>query len=123
MIFNCATHPLPLGAYLLNVVFFKIYQSPSTYDYSIPWLSILMLQWREGFVRLVMQFMMASTQIVYKLQIHMKFLSVGYKNGGMESRQKVQEHPQTRPLQRSKKVQFASILIDSTRSICVLARK
>ena len=70
-----------------------------------------------------MQFMMAGTQTVYKLQMHMKFFFVGYKDGGIEARQKVQEHPPTRPLQRSKKVQFASILIDSTRSICVLARR
>ena len=82
-----------------------------------------MLQLREGLVRLVMQFMMADTQIVYKLQVYMKFLFVGYKDGKMEACQKVQEHPSTRPLQRSKKVQFASILIDSTRSICILARK
>ncbi len=70
-----------------------------------------------------MQFMMAGIQIVYKLQVHMKFFFAGYKDGGMEARPKIQEHPPTRPLQRIKKVQFASKLIDSTRSICVLARR
>ncbi len=70
-----------------------------------------------------MQFMMAGTQIVFKLQVHKMFFFAGYKDGGMEARQKLQEHPPTRPLQRSKKVQFASILIGSTRSICVLARR
>ena len=63
-----------------------------------------MLQLREGLVRLVMQFMMAGAQIVYKLQVHIKFFFVSYKYDGMEVCQKVQEHPPTKPLQRSKKV-------------------
>ena len=50
--------------------------------------------------------MMAGTQIVYKLQVHRKFLFAGYKDSGMEALQKIQEHPLTRLLQRSKKVQF-----------------
>ena len=74
-------------------------------------------------MRLVMQFMMADTQIMYKLQVHRRFLYAGYKDGGMEERRKVQEHPPRRLLQRSQRTQFASILIDSTRSICVLARR
>ena len=36
-----------------------------------------------------MQFMMAGTQIVYKLQVHMKFLFAAYKDSGMEALQKV----------------------------------
>ena len=67
-----------------------------------------------------MQFMMASTEIVYKLQVYIKFLFTSYKDGGMKACQKIQEHPPTRLLQRNQKVQFASILIESTRVICVL---
>ena len=70
-----------------------------------------------------MQFMMAGTQFVYKLQVHMKFFFARYKDGGVEARRKVQEHSPTTPLQRSKRVQFASILIDLTRSIYVLTRR
>ena len=47
-----------------------------------------MLQLRQGLVRLVMQFMMVGTQLVYK-----RFLFAGYKDGGMETRPKVHEHP------------------------------
>ena len=82
-----------------------------------------MLQSRQGLVRLVMQFMMAGKKIVYKLQVQMRFLFANYKDRGIEARQKVQDHPPTRPLQRSKRVQFASILIDLARSISVVARR
>ena len=82
-----------------------------------------MLQLREGLVRLVMQFMMAGTQIVYKLQVYIKFLFGGYKDGGIEALQKVQEDLPIRLLQRSKKVQFAHILIGLTRSICMLVHR
>ena len=112
-----------VGDYLFNIVFFKIYQLPSTLDYSTLWFSIFMLQLRERLVRLEMQFMMAGIQIVYKLQVHMKFFFAGYKDVGIETLQKVQEHPPTRLLQTSKEVQFASILINLTRSICVLAHR
>ena len=71
-----------------------------------------MLQLRQGLVRLVMQFMMAGIQIVYKLLVYMRFLFAGYKDGRMEARQKVHEHPPTKPLQRNKRLQSASILID-----------
>lgn len=59
----------PLTAYLLDVVYFKIYQPPTTRDYSTPRLSIIILQLREGLVKLMMQFMMVVIQIVYKLQV------------------------------------------------------
>ena len=52
-----------------------------------------MLQSRQGLVRLVVQFMMAGRQIVYKLQVHMRLLFANYKDRGIEARQKVQEHP------------------------------
>ena len=71
-----------------------------------------MLQPRQGLVRLAMQFMMAGIQIVHKLQVHTMFQFVGYKDGGMEARQKVHEHPPTKLFKKSKRVQFASILID-----------
>ena len=74
-------------------------------------------------MKLVIQFMIADTQIVYKLQVHIKFLFTGYKYNRIEALQKVQEYLSTRLLQRSKKVQFVSILIDSTRSIYVLAHR
>ena len=48
-----------------------------------------MLQLREELVRLVMQFMIAGIQIVYKLEVHIKFLFTNYKDGGMEALQKV----------------------------------
>ena len=88
---NGAPHPRSAGCLPtqrrvgLNVVFFNIYPPPLTCNYSTTWLSILMLQLRQRLVRLVMQFMMAGTQIVYKLQVHMRFLFAGYKdewNGG-----------------------------------------
>ena len=40
-----------------------------------------------------MQFMMAGTQIVYKLQMHIMFLFAVYKDDGMQTLQRVQEHP------------------------------
>ena len=33
--------------------------------------------------------MMAGTQIVYKLEVHIKFFFAGYKDSGMEALQKV----------------------------------
>ena len=59
-----------------------------------------------------MQFVMAGIQIVHKLQVHMMFQFVVYKDGEMRTRQKVNEHLPTKPLQKSNRVQFASILID-----------
>lgn len=85
---NHAPHPhsarcLPIQCCIsLNVVFFKIYQLPST-------LLILILQLRKKLVRFVMQFIMANIQIVYKLQLHMKFLLAGYKDAWIEAHQKV----------------------------------
>ena len=70
-----------------------------------------------------MQFMTASTQIVYKLQMHMMFLFAIYKDDGIEARQKVQEIPLIKLLQKHKRAQSASISIDLTRSICVLAHR
>ncbi len=61
-------------------------------------------------MRLVMQSLMAG--IVHKLQVHMMFHFAGYKDDGMEARQKVHEHPSTKPLQKSKRAQFTSIFID-----------
>ena len=101
---NCAPYPrsaecLPTQRCIgLNVVFFKIYQPPFILDYSTSWLSILSLQLREGLVRLVMQFMMADIQIMYKLQIHMKFFSAGYKDGGMETALKSSRAPNNKAL-------------------------
>ena len=62
-------------------------------------------------MRLAIQFMMAGMQIVHKVQMHTMFQFVSYKDGGIEARQKVHEHPPTKLIQKSKKVQFRSILI------------
>lgn len=108
---------LNLCMYLLNVFFFN--PPPSTSNYATTWLSILILQSRQGLVRLLMQFIMAGTQIVYNTSC--KCLFAGYKDGGVEKyctvQYKYKSIHQQGPLQRSKRVQFASLLIDSTRSI------
>ena len=67
------------------VVFFNIYHLPSTHNYSTTWLSILMLQSRQGLVRLVMQSMMDGIQIIHRLQVHIMFHFAGYKDDRIEA--------------------------------------
>ncbi len=62
-------------------------------------------------MRLVTQFMMVGTRIVHKLRLYTRFQFDGYRDGGMGAHQKIHEHPPTKLLQSSRKVQFASILI------------
>lgn len=62
---------------------------------------------------------MAGTKIVYKLQVHLKFLFTSFKDGRIETFSKVQKHSSIKILEKSKKVQFVGLLIDSTRLIYV----
>lgn len=48
--------------------------------------------------------MIASIQIVYKLQVHIKFLFIDYKDDRIEVYQKIQEYQSKRLLQKSKKI-------------------
>lgn len=63
--------------------------------------------------------MIAGTQIVYKLKVNIRFLFASYKNDGIKTYQKVQEHLLTKPLQKNKKMQFVSILIELIRLIYI----
>ncbi len=67
-----------------------------------------------------MEFMIVGTLIVHKLRLYTRFQFDGYRDNGMGVHQKVHEHPPTKLLQRSRKVQFVSILIGLIRSTCVL---
>lgn len=107
LLFMCCTHPLFMCrtqslfnySYIANSAkhllrwftystsFFSIFiHPPSTPNYSITWLSIFMLQLKQGLMKLVMQFIMADIQIMYKLLVYRRFFFVGYKDGGMEAR-------------------------------------
>ena len=66
--------------------FSRFYQLSLIRNYCIPWLSILMLQWRERLVKLTIYFMIASIQVMYKLQMHIKFFSTDYKDSKIEVR-------------------------------------
>ncbi len=93
-------------------VFFYIYQSQSTGNYTTIWLSICIQRSKSALVRLVTQFMMVDTRIVHKLRLYSRFQFDFYRDGGMGAYLKVHKHPPTKLLQRSRKVQFTNILID-----------
>ena len=81
-------------------------------NYSTILFSIHILQSRQGLVKLMMQFIMVGIQMVHKLQDHIMFQFVVYKDSEIEARQKVPEDPLIKLLQKSQRVQFAKILID-----------
>lgn len=52
----------------------------------------------ERLVKLVIQFMIAGTQIIYKLQVYIKFFFTNYRHNGIEAHQKIQKYSSIRLL-------------------------
>lgn len=62
-----------------------------------------------------MQFIIASIQIVYKLQIYINFFLEIIKTVKWQYVKKIQEHQLIKPLSNSKTMQYITILINSIR--------